>query len=309
MAQKVKVKVTVQTDDGKKTSFDTKTLTALFNKLPAGTHLKLYMQENQFAEQFVGDYVTKSPSGETPPPEPTPTPTPDPTPTPTPDPTPTPVPPTGDLLWSSEIHGKWNDGNKRTLTTKEGGQKPDDKSIFCAASGSPELIIDGDGVAHLHAGSGGVDNLSIRLRSRHQGECNNQTLNPAQRFGGHGWAIDSKGAVDFKTEDFHNQHSNPHNFNSGVSVGTAWHHIKQTCIGNKTTFTIDNKKVGEVTVIDKGDTSLIPKNSYIWFRINNAAHGRIYIMAINVDSTLEFDFQFEPVKSSIALKNVTLIKA
>lgn len=219
------------------------------------------------------------------------------------------IPPQGDLLWDSNRDGKWNDGTRRILTTKEGNQKPDDKSIFCAASGSPELIIDGDGTAHLHAGSGGVDNLSIRLRSRHQGECNNQTLDPTQRFGGHGWAIDSSGGVDFKTEDYHNVHSNAHTFSSGVSVGTAWHHVKQTCIGNKTTFAVDGKHVGEVTVTDKGDTSLIPKNSYIWLRLNNSAHGRIYIMAINVDSTLEFDFAMEPVKSSIAFKNVTLTKS
>ncbi len=234
-----------------------------------------------------------------------PNPTPDPNPQPQPEPTPTPSP--AGVLWDSNIHGKWNDGNARVLTTKEGGQKPDDKSIFVAASGSPELIIDGNGVAHLHAGTGGVDNLSIRLRSRHQGECNNVSLEPAKRFGGHGWAIDSKGAVDFKTEEYHNVHSNPHTFNSGISIGTTWHHVHQTCKGNITTFTVDGKKIGEVTVQNHGDDSLLPKNSYIWLRLNNSDHGRIYIMAINIDSALDFDFMFEPAKSSIAFKNVQLV--
>jgi len=263
-------------------------LQQVLDPLPNHNKLSIAIQEPNFEAIEIGEYFKLGSGQTTPPPNP---------------------PPSGDLLWSSSRDGKWDNGTRRILTTKEGGQKPDDKSIFCAASGSPELIIDGDGTAHLHAGSGGVDNLSIRLRSRHQGECNNVSLDPPQRFGGHGWAIDSSGGVDFKTEDYHNVHSNPHTFSSGVSVGTSWHHIKQTCIGNKTTFAVDNKKVGEVTVTDKGDTSLIPKNSYIWFRINNSAHGRIYIMAINVDSTLEFDFAMEPVKSSIALKNVTLTKA
>jgi len=229
-----------------------------------------------------------------------PTPTPAPTPTPSPQPTPAPA----GTLWDSNINGKWNDGNKRVITTNEGGQKPDDKSIFCAASGSPKLIIDGDGVAHLQAGTG-CDNLSIRLRSRHQGECNNVSLDPTKRFGGHGWAIDTKGAVDFKTEEYHNVHSNSHTFNSGINPGTAWHHVHQTCKGNESTFTIDGKSVGKVTVQNHGDDSLLAKNSYIWLRMNNSDHGRIYIMAINVDSALDFDFKFEA--NSIAFKNVKLV--
>jgi len=221
-------------------------------------------------------------------------------------PPPNPPPVTG-TLWDSNVNGQWNNGVKRTLTTAEGGQKPDDKSIFCAASGNPKLIIDGDGVAHLQAGSGGVDNLSVRLRSRHQGECNNVSLSPAQRFGGHGWAIDKAGAVDFKTEDYHNVHSNAHSFNSGITVGETWHHLHQTCKGNETTLTVDNKLIGKVTVQNHGDDSLLPKNSYIWLRLNNSAHGRIYIMAINIDSALDLDFRFEQASSSIGFANVKLV--
>jgi len=224
---------------------------------------------------------------------PTPEPQPQPTPTPTPVPTPT------GTLWDSNINGKWNDGVKRTLTTKQGTNKPDDKSIFVAASGSPKLVIDGDGVAHLVAGTG-CDNLSIRLRSRH-----NEGGDPVNRFGGHGWAIDTKGAVDFKTEDYHNVHSNAHSFNSGINPGITWHHIHQTCKGNESTFTIDGKFIGKVTCQNHGDDSLLPKNSMIWLRLNNSDHGRIYICAINIDSALDFDFKFEA--NSIAFKNVKLV--
>lgn len=231
----------------------------------------------------------------------TPTPQPEPTPIPTPQPTPS------GTLWDSNINGKWNDGVKRTLTTKEGTQKPNDKSIFVAASGSPKLVIDGDGIAHLVSGSGGVENLSIRLRSRHQGECDNQSLPADKRFGGHGWSVSSNGEVKFKTEDYHNVHSNAKSFSSGISIGTSWHHVKQTCKGNTSTFSLDNKNIGSVSISNKGDDSLLPKNSYMWLRVNNSDHGRIYIMAINVDSQLDFDFKFEPATNSIAFRNVRLV--
>jgi hypothetical protein len=226
--------------------------------------------------------------------QPTPVP-PQPTPIP-PSPTPTPTP--AGLLWDSNINGKWNDGVKRTITTPQGTNKPDDKSIFVAASGSPKLVIDGDGTAHLVSGTG-CDNLSIRLRSRH-----NEGGDPVNRFGGHGWSIDTKGAVSFKTEDYHNVHSNSHDFNSGINPGTTWHHVHQTLKGNNSTFSIDGKQVGSVTCSNHGDDSLLAKNSMIWLRLNNSDHGRIYICAINIDSALDFDFKFEA--NSIAFKNVKL---
>jgi|SRR6187431_101312 len=227
------------------------------------------------------------------------------TPTPTPiPPTPTPTP-TG-LLWSSNIDGKWGDGVKRTITVNEGGQKPNDKSIFVAASGDPVLEVIGDGTARLKSGSGGVDNLSIRLRSRHQGECNNVSLEPAKRFGGHGWAVDKNGGVGFKTEDYHNVHSNSHDFNSGITIGTTWHHAEFKLVGAVTTFTLDGKFIGNVTCQDKGDISLLSKNSYMWLRLNNSDHGRIYIMAININSQLDLDFRFDPSNNSIYFKNVEL---
>ena len=224
-----------------------------------------------------------------------------------PNPTPTPTPtPTGSL-WSSNTDGKWNNGVKRTITVQEGGQKPNDKSIFVAASGNPVLEVLGDGTARLKAGSGGVDNVSIRLRSRHQGECNNVKLDPAKRFGGHGWAVDKSGGVGFKTEDYHNVHSNSHDFNSGITIGETWHHVKFTLVGAETTFTLDGKLIGKVTCQDKGDISLLAKNSYMWLRLNNSDHGRIYIMAININSQLDLDFKFEQSNSSILFKNVELI--
>lgn len=218
---------------------------------------------------------------------------------PTPEPTPSPQP-TG-VLWDSNINGKWNDGNKRTITVKQGGQTPDDKSIFVAASGSPKLVIDGDGIAHLVSGSGGVDNLSLKLRSRHQegGDC-------ANRFGGHGCSIDSK-EINFKTESCHNEHENSKSFSHGITIGQEWHHIQFTCKDLKVGCSVDGKKIGEHSItISNGSKEKCDQNSYFWIRLNNADHGRIYVMAKNYNSALDLDFKFEPSTNSIGLKNVRL---
>jgi hypothetical protein len=216
-----------------------------------------------------------------------------PPPNPPPEPTPT------GILWDSNVHGKWNDGNVRTITVKQGGQTPDDKSIFVAASGSPKLVIDGNGIAHLVAGSGGVDNLSLKLRSRHQegGDCEN-------RYGGDGCAVNSS-EVDFKTETCHNIHTGGKSFSHGINIGTAWHHIDFSCKGTESWAVLDGKKFGPKS-IPKADSKL-SQNSYFWIRLNNSDHGRIYVMAKNIDSTLSLDFMFEPSKNSIALRNVKLV--
>ena len=234
-------------------------------------------------------------SGQTQPPAPQPQPEVPPAPQPEPAPT--------NVLWDSNIHGKWN--TKRTITITEGNQKPDDKSIFCAASGQPKLVVNGDGSATLISGKTKVDNLSIRLRSRHQGDLNNKKLSCDKRFGGHGFAIHANGDVEFKSETCHNTHYGAKSF-KGPSMGTSWHHITQTSIGSKHTFSVDGKKIGEVTSSNKGDSSLLAKNSYFWLRLNNDDHGRIYIMAINVDSKLDLDCKF--LNNTITFKNVRLVK-
>src|SRR4030095_11252226 len=71
-----KAKVTVWKADGttKLSDFYSKTLTSTLNKLMAGTVVKLSIQENDFGDQFVGDYIVKGLAGEPEepvPPEPT----------------------------------------------------------------------------------------------------------------------------------------------------------------------------------------------------------------------------------------------
>ena len=65
-------------------------------------------------------------------------------------------------------------------------------------------------------------------------------------------------------------------------------------------------KVIHISGHNHGDDSLLPKNSYMWFRNNNNEFGRIYICAINIDSALDFDFKLNG--SSVDLKNVKLEK-
>ena len=237
---------------------------------------------------------------------PTPTPTPEPTPTPTPVPEPTP----GAVIYDSNVNGKWNNGVKRTVTTSEGNIASNGKGFWCAASGDPTLIIDGDGVAHLKGGSGGVDNLSLRLRSRHNmgGDCSN-------RFGGFGTSIDK---VDngTKTESCHNNHENSIDKPHGLNVyDNNWHHVKFECKDASTSKVLINQWIdGKQTLAASHDSpkpyymdkALYAKESYIWIRINNSDHPRIYIAVCNYNAVMELDFKFEPANSAVALRNVKI---
>lgn len=133
-------------------------------------------------------------------------------------------PPAGNVLYDSNVDGKWNDGNARVIKgSKDGNIGPNGKGLYTAASGSPEFHIDGAGVGTLitqpgfgriyicvnnynarleyefNIKSGSVDNLSEKTRSRHQmgGACDN-------RQGGLGSHVALSGEVGFKGEQCHN---------------------------------------------------------------------------------------------------------
>lgn len=358
MAKKIEITIKDK-DDDEVTKFYSKNLTKVVNKLPAGTQLKVYFQENNFGKQFVGDYITKSPPNQ---PDEPPTVTcpdgqheeggkcvPDIIPEPdhtcpagqhwdgaqgkcVPDEVEPPVCPAGQHLengvcvpdttsppsttgtWNSNTDGKWNDGNKRTITVKQPSTFKNDGSIFVAASGSPKLVIDGDGTAHLVSGSGGVDNLSLKLRSRHQagGDC-------ANRGGGEGFAIDRKG-WDAKREKCHNIHQSIGSGNLSQTLkDETWYKVRFTCKddgSNKIRIIGEvNYGSGFVKECDKVDSSaeawffdksLLAACSWFWIRINNSDHGRIYVCRTNYNSVLELDFKFEPSKNSVGLRNVDL---
>src|SRR4030095_6811368 len=214
-----KAKVTIWKQDGttKINDFYSKTLTAELNKLSAGTVVKLSIQENDFGDQFVGDYVVKGLPGEpiepvppepeqppvTPPVEP-PVVTP-----PVEPPVVTPPAPTGDVLYDSTVHSKLHDSKVRTFE-KEGSISPNGLGVECRASGSPKGQVNADGTFSLICGAGhgrfyfyvcnydatleitfawwneakGQD-LSLKMRSRH-----NEGGAETNRFGGYGFSVD-----------------------------------------------------------------------------------------------------------------------
>ena len=65
----------------------------------------------------------------------------------TPPPPPPPPPTGGEVLWDSNVHLKT--GQAFTVDSTYGSQEPDGKGVFMAASGSPRLHVDADGVFHF----------------------------------------------------------------------------------------------------------------------------------------------------------------
>lgn len=208
----------------------------------------------------------------------------------------------GTVLWDSNTRGKWNNGKKRTVDSSEGSQSPNGKGLFTAASGNPELVIDGNGVAHLRAGSGrgriyvkatnynsvlegefmfeskNVDNLSIKVRSRRGegGSCEN-------RFGGVGTRFERNGG-GFKIEKCHNEHESGVNFSNPANIkdGT-WYKFKFLVQdkggGIYQQSWINGKSVGSTTFKNPPsyytNKQSFMKESYFWLRSNNSGDGSI----------------------------------
>ena len=190
-----------------------------------------------------------------------------------------PLPPIveGAVIYDSNVNGKWNNGEKRTVTKTEGDIKPNGKGLWMAASGKPRLEILGDGSANLICDPGHgrfyvaacnfnarlelefalskeSDNLSLKLRSRHQqgGDCEN-------RFGGYGCSI-SLTDVGMKREDCHNIHSNSKSKDLPQRLKTdTWYGAKFSVFNDK-----ENKKVNYLCQTDfKDGKGFIPVLSHV----------------------------------------------
>lgn len=213
--------------------------------------------------------------------------------------------PTG-AAYDSNRDGKWDNGVKRTITGKEGNTGPDGLGLYTAASGNPHLVVDGNGTAHLFSSRFGriyicaknyssvlemdfnientaVDNLSLKLRSRHQ-----EGGAGPNRGGGEGWAISLKD-WDSKRENFHNEHSplGSKKLSQTLKIGT-WYKLRFTCKdagANKIQLIgeIDYGQgfVKEMDLIDSGapsyffDKVLLQKNSYFWIRCNASGNASV----------------------------------
>jgi hypothetical protein len=218
-------------------------------------------------------------------------------------PPPPPSPPVeGNVLYDSNRDGHWDNGTSRLVKKSEGNIGPNGKGIFTAASGNPELEILGDGTAILRTTGAGnygriyicclnydstlqlsfqlsknVDNLSLKLRSRHQ-----EGGADSHRAGGEGWALGHKD-WDSKRENFHNDHdpNGSENLSKSLSDG-QWYTAKFTCKddgANKIRLIgeVDYGSgfVKEMDLVDSGapayffDKALIAENSYLWIRLNS----------------------------------------
>src|SRR5215213_2294846 len=222
----------------------------------------------------------------------------------------------GPVLWDSNTDGGWNNGQKRTVSGTEGDQSPDGGGLYTAASGGPHLIIDGDGVAHLEAGTGhgriyikacnynamiegefmmetsNLDNFTFKLRNRHGmgGSCEN-------RFGGVGAHIEPS-SCGVKIEKCHNVHEQgtDKSLPKPVSVG-QWvkvrFYVQDTAdggIGQK--IEIDwNDGAGFIetlnTVFTNPQSFYMDKETFLresefWIRINNTGTASVAMKNIRL---------------------------
>ncbi len=209
------------------------------------------------------------------------------------------------VIYDSNTDGKWNDGNARIVKGSDGDIKPNGKGIFTAASGSPEVHIDGKGTAILVTKPGfgrfylcvtnfnaqldfdfnimdsSVDNMSIKGRCRHQSGGA-----PEQRFGGLGNAT-SLTETDFKIELYHNVHDKGYNqkLPKKLEVGKWYHkryiyHNTPDDKGIKMEDWIDFQDGnGLIKVFERTETNPIPaamkkemfdQESWIWLRLNGS---------------------------------------
>jgi hypothetical protein len=314
-----KAKVTIWKEDGttKINDFYSKTLTKELNKLNAGTVVKFSVQENEFGDQFVGDYKVKSQANE--PEEPIPEPEPpvvEPPVTPPVEPpvvTPPVEPPvtppaTGEVLYDSTIHSKLHDGKVRTFTT-EGSISPNGLGVECRASGSPKGQVNADNTFSLLCGAGhgrfyfyvcnydatleitfawwneakGQD-CSLKMRSRH-----NEGGADTNRFGGYGFSVD-RTSWDAKREDYHNVHSQAKS-GSIPKLGTKEYHTVKFTVKDEGNTVVQIASLDDKEVMKKIDTEPKPymtakatfaQQSYFWVRQNCEGNGELRIKKIRV---------------------------
>jgi len=209
------------------------------------------------------------------------------------------------VIYDSNTDGQWNNGVSRIVKGHDGDIKANGKGLFTAASGSPQVSIDGKGTAILTTKPGfgrfylcvtnfnaqldfdfnimdsSVDNMSIKGRSRHQSGGA-----PANRFGGLGNATSTKD-TDFKIEDYHNVHEKGYNQNlpKPLKVGEWYHkrYIYQNTADNKGIHMEDwidyNDGNGLIKIFERTETkpiaaamdkAMFDKESWVWNRLNGS---------------------------------------
>ena len=255
MAKKVEVKVKDQSGN-ELDSFRSKTLTKLFNKLEQGTEVKISIHENDFGDQFVGNYVIKGLPNE--PEEPQ-------------------ICPGGQhwddslgkcvdnvvrsdeptqegLIYDSDVQGNWNNGQARFVTDREGNVNANGFGFTVNASGEGGFRIDGRGQGNLEPASSGhrriyicacnyngrlegefsfLDNkprnFSIKTRNRHQFADEVDSNAPdSKKQGGFGIDISiEEQKVGFKIEVVHgtNTGDKDENLPKNLEVG-KWYKFR-----------------------------------------------------------------------------------
>lgn len=209
--------------------------------------------------------------------------------------------PGGKVLYDSNIHGKWNNGQKRVVDEGDGDQGPNGKGLHTAASGDPRLTIEGDGVSHLESSRWGRiyiyvnnyngklkgmfmfetdhgkdDNISIKMRSRHGN--NNHPQGGSNEFGGLGFAFHPDGEIGIKAEiihggssyDFGNLQAPPFKLGQWYEYGISYFDASDGSIN--VSVEVDGKLIGSKKWANPPssakDKAAFAADSYFWVRLN-----------------------------------------
>ena len=200
--------------------------------------------------------------------------------------------PAGTTLWTSSA---WGNGKSRTITDHQ-EHDPSDSRLMISAGSGRKGTFPGNGTAILQGDQSrfyilannynsamfmtvnarnGLDNLSLKLRSRHgEGGAG------SNRFGGYGVSFHFKtNEIESKREDYHNVHTSLGSCKSPVSLGYNRDiNVGMSCQDNGKIVNlggyINGKRV--CTFLDKSpkgymmDHALYNKKSYSWIRTNGS---------------------------------------
>ena len=211
------------------------------------------------------------------------------------------APAAGGLIWDSNVQGKWKGGTGKGLK-KYGSNSPGGGGMSTAASGNPTFDLDGNGVMHLESSDlgrvyiyaknynarlegnfmfevhhGAKDNISIKIRSRHNHSGRSLAGGGGEPCGGVGVAFHPDGQVELAAESAHGTNPTMGGGKAPPFQTGKWYKFAFSVwddgSGVSSKAEIDGKVVGTGKWASPNTQchtkSLFDTDSYFWLRLNS----------------------------------------